>query len=441
MPDSYRGHSASDSFFSSAQSPSGDAITVGAPTEFVRAWNGKTDGTQLNAALAALGGPGSVIMPYGTAGIDVTVTPGNGQSLIGQGEGATILKLNAGVNADVIDNADMVNGNDHVSFKDFSVDGNKANQNGDNSKHGIRCNRVANGKIKDVEVHDVDGHGVRVDGQGVVTRVWNIKGLTVHDNSQLGYYGTFSMRNVIYDGITAYNNGSHGVEFDHSEAKATNIDAFSNTGRGIFIRNVFGSIYTNLHATLNGQDGIYVQGMVDSGGSLWYAADNSQSSSGTYNEVTFSGDTSLSYGITDHTVIDGIWAGHRSDFGTTMAGYGIFIGDATSGAWGNLKIFNAFVESGVTSNFRTPANLGNIAIWDWPSGALSLRQWQGDGIAAPNGGVRFGTANSQKIGFLGASPISQKTGGAKTASTTYGAAEATMLHMAYNLLGSYGLQT
>lgn len=51
---------------------------------------------------------------------------------------------------------------------------------------------------------------------------------------------------------------------------------------------------------------------------------------------------------------------------------------------------------------------------------------------------RGGSSNAQ-IGFLGATPASQQTGGAATASGTYGVTEQTMLQRAYDCLRTFGL--
>jgi hypothetical protein len=61
-------------------------------------------------------------------------------------------------------------------------------------------------------------------------------------------------------------------------------------------------------------------------------------------------------------------------------------------------------------------------------------------VLGTGAGTQIGTVNTQKLGFLGASPASQQTGGALTASTVvYGSNEATMLQRAYNALRTFGL--
>lgn len=391
------------------------------------------------AILACLATSGKVRLAPGT----YKITPGlvtltSNTELEGAGRGITILQAAANSSDNpILQNADIVNGNTQIAVRNLTLDGNKANQSGDNGKHGIWFQRVGNSVLSNVECKNVDGHGIRIDGQGVVTRVWHLSDVVTHDNSQIGLYMTFSMRNIEYSNITAFNNGSHGVELDHSEAKATNIDSYGNTGRGIFIRNVFGCVYNNLHASLNQQDGIYVQGLVDSVGANWYAASNSQAGLNLYNEITFSGDNTLSYGITNNAVISNIWAGHRIDFGTNLAQYAIYVGDPTSGNFGDLKLFNVYPEAANTGTYRTPASAGGLVIWDWPSSTSNMRFWLGTGLATPNG-FQLGTSSGHKIGFLGATAVVQQTGGVKTAAATYGSNEQTMLQTIYNMGRTFG---
>lgn len=54
-------------------------------------------------------------------------------------------------------------------------------------------------------------------------------------------------------------------------------------------------------------------------------------------------------------------------------------------------------------------------------------------------GLQIGTASTQKLGFLGATPAAQQTGGSDTAGATYGTNEQGMLQKAYNALRTFGL--
>jgi hypothetical protein len=54
-------------------------------------------------------------------------------------------------------------------------------------------------------------------------------------------------------------------------------------------------------------------------------------------------------------------------------------------------------------------------------------------------GTQIGTSASQKIGFLGATPAIQQTGGSATASGSYTSVEQGMLNKAYDALRTFGL--
>lgn len=355
--------------------------------------------------LQAMVNTGYAKLGFGTFVCNNTISVPSNCLIEGEGIGATTVQLapNSGdipqfLNADTTDS--------HITMRKLTVDGNRANQNGDTNKYGIRFNQVSSGVLDSIEVQNVDGDGIRIDGQSNVTRGFELANLYIHNNGAIGLYVTAGMRNILYTNIRSNNNVSIGVEFDHSEGKATNIDCQANGGIGIFIRNVFGCEYNDLHATLNNHDGIFVQGMTSSVGNSWVAACNSQGNSNTFNDVTFSGDNTLSYGITNQCIIDDLIAAPNAQYGTTTEQYCVFIGDPTSGSFGDLKISNAVVGAGVTGNYRLPASIGNVYIEDFPAATQNRRVWVGAGLATPNG-YQLGTATSNKLGFYGSAPIVQ----------------------------------
>jgi hypothetical protein len=118
------------------QLPSG--VVSGSSFLSLKSFNGSTDGTAINALLTQLGGPGSVFLPVGTAGIDTTILLGTGQSLIGFGWG-TILKANASLNTNVIQQASANSAGAIV--QDLVIDGNKSNN---TSGDGISWNMTGN---------------------------------------------------------------------------------------------------------------------------------------------------------------------------------------------------------------------------------------------------------------------------------------------------------
>lgn len=60
-------------------------------------------------------------------------------------------------------------------------------------------------------------------------------------------------------------------------------------------------------------------------------------------------------------------------------------------------------------------------------------------ISNASAGVKIGTAVSEKLGFFGATPVAQQTGGAATAGPVYGATEQGMLNAVYGMGRTMGL--
>lgn len=328
------------------------------------------------------------------------------QVVEGEGMGVTVIKLAANTAADVFKSKEQ----EGPAFRHLTIDGNKANQAGTKNHYGLYIGQPKRPLVENVECRNVDGHGCSLSGEGIVTRAFGaVTNLIVHGNGAFGYWGQFSLRNVKYVDITAYENEEKGVQFDHSEYEATNIEAFENEGRGIMIRNVFGTHTHNLRAVRNGEDGIYVVGMTNSTGSAWYAVGNSTKTENTYDEIHFDNSAALSYGITDHAMIFLMAANPSNEVGN-KAKHGLYIGDPGEGATecGNLKIFGADIGTLKTGAIRIPgeAALGSLVIVDFPAGTSTLRWWTGKGLALPNG-FRLGTATTHKLGFWNAAPVEQ----------------------------------
>lgn len=60
-------------------------------------------------------------------------------------------------------------------------------------------------------------------------------------------------------------------------------------------------------------------------------------------------------------------------------------------------------------------------------------------ISNASAGVKIGTGVSEKLGFFGATPVAQQTGGAATAGMVYGATEQSMLNALYSMARTMGL--
>lgn len=94
------------------------------PFRIITSFNGTTDGTAINAALTALGGAGTVMLPGGTAGINTTILLGPNQTLIGQGDGTVLQAVNS-LNANVIQQASANSAG--AKIYNLTIDGNKTN--------------------------------------------------------------------------------------------------------------------------------------------------------------------------------------------------------------------------------------------------------------------------------------------------------------------------
>ena len=361
---------------------------------------GVDDSTGIQAAIAAAAVvSGSVYIPAGVYVLGAGLTIPSKVRLFGDGTQQTYLWLADGVDEDVVANADVSGGNSYIEIRGLTVDGNSAGQTGSGLNHGIRLTRVDHFVIDDVEVYDADGHGIRVDGQGVETSYGVVNNVVCRSNTVYGLYITYAMRCIQTTCVKAYQNGSHGVVFDHSDSQADNINARANGGYGIFIRNVFGYQFSNLKAVLNDQHGIYVQGMTYSQGVNWTANNNSQASSGTYHNFFFSGSSALSYGVTDKCIILNCLSLPQANYGTTKEGYALYVDD---GCTSDLKILGGIFATGVTGIIRQPGSPGSFVLLDFPSATKNFRLWAAD-LAFPNG-TKLGTSAAQLWGINGATP-------------------------------------
>lgn len=114
----------------------------------------------INAASST--GGGKVVIPPGTWWVDYLRTPSNIE-LAGAGK-STILKQIASAGADhcVIQNPNVSTGDSNIVIRDMVIDGNKANQTGDNTKYGIYTCTVNGFLVDNVEVRNMDGDGIYI---------------------------------------------------------------------------------------------------------------------------------------------------------------------------------------------------------------------------------------------------------------------------------------
>jgi len=129
--------------------------------------DGTADDVQIQAAIDALpAGGGKVALSEGTFNIAARIVPVQSLSLWGQGKLATVLKLADTTNVDVISYLSTdgdTTGVRYADFRNFRIDGNKAN----NSTAGSGMNLYSKQCIfKDIAIDNCREYGIILDGQG-----------------------------------------------------------------------------------------------------------------------------------------------------------------------------------------------------------------------------------------------------------------------------------
>lgn len=260
--------------------------------------------------------------------------------------GATLYTAD-GTDVDVLRNSDFTNGNDGIVVMNGYIDGNKANQTtGAGASRGLRFERSRGMVIENVEVRNCKGHGAYIIGNGVETRGITYVNLRVIDNDRRGLNSGHTIRDVTYLGVYAEGNGEEGVWIDHSEANVKSVIATDNRSHGIYLRNLHSSQVDGLVARRNDGFGILVLGLVESQGRGWLAQENCISLGTatdpdpapgwdtTTADIYFTAYSSMSYGITRDTHIDGIHT----------------VGDAALPAVNPVVEYGVYVEDGINDN-------------------------------------------------------------------------------------------
>lgn len=285
----------------------------------------------LAAFLLAPAEAASRSFPAGEHPLNDPVILGDGESLTGAGIYQTIIRPSRFLEA-VVRNANEGNGNSQISISDLTVDCRN------NADFGMRLIRVSELQIRNARFIECRMDGLRVSGQGQRTRGFVIDNVRAEENGQDGVIVLWAMRDGIYSNVFTKNNGRNGITIDHSEFTATNIVSRENVWHGIWLRNLFGGTLNNLTATHNRRHGIYAQGVVASTGTAWRAQANSRSGAAQFDDIHFTNDASLSYGVTRNVSINGVTVGNDVTFGTDrFVRHGINIEDGIR----NLRITGA----------------------------------------------------------------------------------------------------
>lgn len=194
--------------------------TSALPFRIITTFNGATDGTVINAALTALSGPGTVMLPVGTAGIDTPILMGPNQVLVGVGDGTVLQAINS-LNANIIQQATANSAG--IKVYQLTIDGNSTNNSSGNgiswiaTGNTLSTHTAANGLTLDhVWVRNCAGDGVFTQNttNGIINKFadvssyWN-KGNGFNIQASDGFYvNCYAEKNGLV-GWTVGPNGAH----------------------------------------------------------------------------------------------------------------------------------------------------------------------------------------------------------------------------------------
>lgn len=217
--------------------------------------NGSTDDTSsIQAALTAAAGA-TIFIPEGVFIADPTTglqIPAN-TTLMGTGR-SSIIKIKDNIN--VLNNLIKAEDADGVHFKDFAIDGNRANQAASDTvacHYGIYISGSDNCRVDNVTVYSTTGVGIHV---------YNSVGTVISncDSSDNRYHG-FELEQTTSCSLTSsrgHNNLRHGVFLSPGEVGGTG---------------AIGNIIANNNFDHNGQYG-FAAGIDAAGGSIGLSRDN-----------------------------------------------------------------------------------------------------------------------------------------------------------------------
>lgn len=212
-----------------------------------------TDIANIQAAIAALPSTGGVVqLQAGTYVIPAPATASlggvnmsvNNSVLAGQGIGVTTIKVADGTSANItgIIRTPTAVQNSKITFRDFSVDGNKANVSGTPIIIGAYCGVSPMSTQTDtdiaflrVEISNCTDYGF--DPHERVTRLRIIDCIS-HDNDFDGFT-LDGIYDFVMDGCVAYSNGRHGFNLvtGTSGGRIANCAAISNGSNGFMCQN------------------------------------------------------------------------------------------------------------------------------------------------------------------------------------------------------------
>jgi hypothetical protein len=237
-----------------------------------------TDSANILAAIAALPSTGGLVQLQ--AGTYVVPAPAsastgcvpmskNNSTLAGMGIGATTIKVADGTSTDITGVVRTPSGveNSNITFRDFTIDGNKANNVGTTRVIGAYCGTTPDTTLQDSDItflrleiknctdygfdphektvrlqilncvtHDNDGDGCTLDGQ----YDFLVQGVTSYNNGRHGFNIVTGSKRGRIVGCYAYGNASNGFTFQNGTKHVTVADcrSYNNTSSGYFVNGV-----------------------------------------------------------------------------------------------------------------------------------------------------------------------------------------------------------
>lgn len=329
------------------------------------AGDGTTDDTTiLNQLLTAIGTAdgGALLLKPGSYVISDPLSIPSNCTVAGAGKGVTTITLANGSDCSMLVNSDQTSGNSGITVSDLTLYGNKDNQ-AAGDHYGLYFWGVSKSVVSDLDVGYCKSTNVYFNGGGATLGAFEslltIRGIYTHHGDAVGMQLSNGLRRSTISDVLAELNGGSGVTVDASQMSLSNIRAFRNTLRGVYFRNIFGSVAHGITAEGNGQHGILVQGMVRSSGSNWVSLVNSTSSTNAYDDINLGPNPDgAGYGENTDLDISGIVAGWDSwiadrYFGDVVSErYAVYVGDESDT---NIRLSGRLV-TGATGTYRAPAS-------------------------------------------------------------------------------------
>lgn len=352
-------------------------------------FNGSTDGTRINTLLTQLGGPGTVFLPQGTAGIDTKILLGAGQSLIGTGWGC-VLAANNNLNDSVIGLASVDSSG--VSVRNLTIDGNRANQ---TSGSAINFNWTGNTRssispwfiaavLSDIYIRFTKGDAISLaNSTNGMTTVMN----NIQVNRCDGNGFNIQMSDGQFSNCYSEKSGLAGWVLGPNAASTHLVNCFGNDSGQVTLASGHGFKITSSLITLTGcqsQDnsmhGYYLSGSANDSQLIGCHADSNSFANAGASAAGFYFDTGLS-----RISVVGCHSQDRFVAGARTQAYGYFINGSTDfvryvGATSNNNVTAEFQNSSSGAHNTTGTTSADIAALplrgqNHPTGTIGASLW------------------------------------------------------------------